>query len=85
MEYELGSCFVAAPSGGFPAPAGPTEDLVQAWNLRADPAVDCSDRTAPPTTSTTSPGPSTTTTGPGRTGATPPGARPVEGYPSYTG
>jgi hypothetical protein len=62
VEYGPQHCYVYAPVGGFPAPAGDADYLLQAWNLGDDPSVDCSDRTAPPpTTSTTTPTPTTTT------------------------
>jgi hypothetical protein len=81
VEYGPQHCYVYAPVGGFPAPAGDADYRLQAWNLGDDPAVDCSDRTAPPpTTSTTTP----TTTAVGQVPDAPP-ADAVAGRAPYTG
>jgi hypothetical protein len=65
VEYSLGFCYVTTPATGFPAPPGEVGPyLEQAWNLEADPSVDCADRSGPPvvvpSTSTTSSTTSTT-------------------------
>lgn len=97
VEYSLDFCYVTAPEAGFPAPAGDVGPyLEQAWNLDADPSVDCADRSAPPvvtsTTTTTGPPPassttssSTTTTAPAAAGGEAVAAVPVAGSAGYTG
>jgi hypothetical protein len=98
VEISAGRCFALGSTSGYPGDGTEVDDYVmQGWNWDADPTVDCSSRSLPvasttttsslpaTSTSTTTSAPTTSTTSASAGAAVPAPATAVTGTPDYAG